>query len=224
MKVYTKISLDIDSWEIREEISYDHDGPVAECKGGGGGDSVDPIYNAKMAKIAQQQQDLANEYFEFWRTDQKELERMQINANKELLPQQTALQKQQMTNESEMMGVRSDYERSMMEYGKEDLEARKPLARKFYDQAMSGDDPNAAAAEARAGVGQQIDAGKATMRRDAARMGADVNSSRFQRNLGGATMERAKATAGAMTAARNETKDKNFAKMDTAMSKNLGVG
>jgi hypothetical protein len=37
MKTYTKIVLNMDSWEVVQEISYDYIGEVAECKGGGGG-------------------------------------------------------------------------------------------------------------------------------------------------------------------------------------------
>lgn len=224
MRIYTKIKIDIETLETLESESYDYAGPVAQCKGGGGGDTVDYAYNARMAGIAERQQTLAEEYFDFWRTDQKELERMQIQANKELIPQQTELQKAQMESEMNLMGVREGYERSMMEYAQEDLEARKPLARKYYEEAMTGENPEQRAAEARATVSQQIDAGRSTMRREASRMGADVNSARFQRNLKGASHDRAKGVAGAMVAERNAARERNFGRMDSAMTKNLGVG
>lgn len=225
MKVYTKISLDIDSWEVKEEISYDYHGPVVECKGGGGGDSVDPWYNARMATIAEEQQKIAEEYYEFWQTSgQKELEAQTAQANLSLLPQQTELQSAQMAADMELLPMQTEYQKTLMDYNTEDLAARKPLAQKYYEEAMSGDDPNAKAAEARAGVAQQIDAGRSSMRREAARMGADVNSARFQRNIGNAGLERSRAIAGSMQQARNEAKDKNFQKMEAAMSKPLGVG
>jgi len=37
MKIYNKIVLDMETWEVLEEDSFDYDGRVALCKGGGGG-------------------------------------------------------------------------------------------------------------------------------------------------------------------------------------------
>jgi hypothetical protein len=39
MKVYEKIVIDMITGEVLEEVSYDYQGPIAECKGGGGGSS-----------------------------------------------------------------------------------------------------------------------------------------------------------------------------------------
>ena len=39
MKIYKKVVLDIDTWEIKEEESYEYKGEVALCGGGGGGGS-----------------------------------------------------------------------------------------------------------------------------------------------------------------------------------------
>lgn len=37
MKVYTKLVIDIETGKTIEEESFEYDGPIAECKGGGGG-------------------------------------------------------------------------------------------------------------------------------------------------------------------------------------------
>jgi len=37
MKIYNKIVLDIETFEILEEDSFEYNGPVAWCGGGGGG-------------------------------------------------------------------------------------------------------------------------------------------------------------------------------------------
>lgn len=39
MKVYNKVVLDIETWKVVEEDSFEYEGPVCEAKGGGGGGS-----------------------------------------------------------------------------------------------------------------------------------------------------------------------------------------
>jgi hypothetical protein len=39
MKIYEEIVFDMSTMEVVSEVSYEYDGPVAECKGGGGGSS-----------------------------------------------------------------------------------------------------------------------------------------------------------------------------------------
>jgi hypothetical protein len=80
-KIYTKVVIDMATSTVIEEESYEHDGPVAECKGGGGGstvDSVDEEYNARLATLYEEQQDWAREYFDFWKAEQKPLESAMI--------------------------------------------------------------------------------------------------------------------------------------------------
>jgi len=36
MKIYTKVTISMDTGEVLDSESYEHDGPIAECKGGGG--------------------------------------------------------------------------------------------------------------------------------------------------------------------------------------------
>lgn len=219
------IRMDIETGEVTDQTSYDYSGPVAQCKGGGGGDTVDRAYNARMAAIAERQQKIAEEYYSFWKTSgQMELEQQTAQAGLQLLPQQTALQKAQMEAELGLVPLQAQFQKSLMEYNTEDLEARKPLARKYYEEAMTGISPDQKAAEARAGVAQQLDASRDTMRREAARMGADPNSARFQRNMGNVSVQRARAIGGAMQSERNRAEDVNFARMDAAMNKPLGVG
>lgn len=102
MKVITKVVIDIRSGKQIELECYDYDGPVAECKGGGGTTTttttgeIDYAYNDRMATIAEQQQDIANEYAEFWRTEYKPLESAQIAANLELMPQTVEAERQRL--------------------------------------------------------------------------------------------------------------------------------
>jgi hypothetical protein len=67
--------------------------------GGSSGDNYDAAYNARMATIAEAQQRMAEEYFQFWQTDYKPMEQAQIAANLQLIPHETALQKQKLQAE-----------------------------------------------------------------------------------------------------------------------------
>ena len=83
-KIYTRVVLDMATGRVIEEQSHEHDGPVAQCKGGGGGsnvDSVDEEYNARMATLSEEQQDWAREYFNFWRAEEKPLESAMIKSD-----------------------------------------------------------------------------------------------------------------------------------------------
>jgi len=72
--------------------------------GGGGGDSYDRAYNARMATIAEAQQSMGTELFDFWKSDAKPLEQAQIASNLELIPYQTEAEKERIGFEGEQMG------------------------------------------------------------------------------------------------------------------------
>lgn len=223
MKIYRRVKFDIETWRVLEEDSYEYRGPVALAKGGGGGgDTVDKDYNRRMAQIAEQQQAMAAEYFDFWRSDQKGLESAQIASSLELLPAQTQLQQSQIEAEQRMMPAREAEEAERLKYNKADLQARRPLAAKYYMEAMNGENETRAAAQAGAGVAQQYDMAKSGARRDAARAGVDVNSSRFAAGLTNIGLSRARDVAGQSTLARQQTRDANFGKLADAMNRPAG--
>jgi hypothetical protein len=91
MRVYAKIVLDMASGRVLEAEGCDYAGPVALCKGGGGGSTTtntqDTAYNARMATIAEQQQAMSQEAFDFWRSDYKPLEQAEIQANLDMISQ-----------------------------------------------------------------------------------------------------------------------------------------
>ena len=69
MKIYNRIVMNITTGEILEEESYQYDGPVALCKGGGGGTttSVDYVYNDRMATISEKNQKYADEMYNMFK-------------------------------------------------------------------------------------------------------------------------------------------------------------
>lgn len=87
MRVFTRIVMDMGTGGVLESESHEYAGPVALCKGGGSSttNTVDYEYNARMATIAEAQQAMAQEYFDFWKSDYKGLEADQIQANREMI-------------------------------------------------------------------------------------------------------------------------------------------
>lgn len=91
MRVYTRIVMDMATGEVLEADSYEYEGPVALCGSGSGGggsqttNTQDTEYNARMATIAEEQQKMAQEYFDFWKSGYKPLEEDQIAANREMI-------------------------------------------------------------------------------------------------------------------------------------------
>lgn len=83
MKVYERVVIDMTTNEVLEEVSYEYDGPVAECKSGGSSstNTVDYEYNDRMATLSEEQQDWAREYYKFWESDQRPLEEAMIKSD-----------------------------------------------------------------------------------------------------------------------------------------------
>ncbi len=67
MKIYNRIVIDMTNFAVIEEESHEYNGPISECSGGGGGDSVDEDYNRRMANIAEAQQGMAEEMFNLYK-------------------------------------------------------------------------------------------------------------------------------------------------------------
>ena len=106
MRIHTKIVFDMRTGAILEDENYEYFGPVAECKGGGGGstvNSVDYEYNDRMATLSEEQQEWAREYFQMWQQYYKPYEIAQAQANMELLPYETSLYKQQLQSASQLL-------------------------------------------------------------------------------------------------------------------------
>lgn len=63
MKVYEQIVISIATGEVLSERAFEYSGPVVECKGGGG--DVDEEYNARMATIAEKQQGIGDQMWNY---------------------------------------------------------------------------------------------------------------------------------------------------------------
>ena len=94
-RITTYVEIDIETGKAVKSIGYDYDGPIAQCGGGGGGgdvESVDYDYNARMATIAEKQNEWAEEYFNMWKNNGfKAYEIEQVQANRKALPYESRL-------------------------------------------------------------------------------------------------------------------------------------
>ncbi len=212
MKVYTRVVIDMTSGVVEQEDSFEYSGPVLLCKGGGGGgDNVDREYNARMATIYEAQQGMANDYFDFWKSDYQPMEREQIAANRELIPSQTALAKEQIASSRELLPLQT-------ETSKKQLAVRS----NYMDEAQKGVDVNSRVSQAEADVKQGYGLAGAQAQRNYSRTGQNVNSGHFAGLQKDLALAQAQSVAGARTKARNTAKQENFNRLKSASSFGLG--
>jgi len=112
MKIYKKIVIDIESSQVIEEESYDYTGPIIQCKGGSRKvtyqtTAIDKEYNRRMAEVAEAQQRMAEEYFNYWKwgasafglspytVSEANLGLMRTKAQMELIPKEKTLLSEQ---------------------------------------------------------------------------------------------------------------------------------
>ena len=212
MKIYTKVVIDMATGEVEQEESFEYFGPVALCGGssGGGGDSVDKAYNARMATIYEAQQGMSEESYDFWRTDYKPMEREQIAANRELIPYQKELAKDQITAERELLPLKT--ETSKKQYG---------AAQAFINEAGKGVDVNSRVSQAETDVKHGFGIASAGTKRDFSRAGLNVNSGRYGMMMKDLNLSQSQAIAGSRTKSRSAAEEETFNRLKSAAS--LGI-
>ena len=199
MKIYNKIVLSIETGEVLEEDFVEYHGPVDECKGGSTTTNTqDPEYNARMATIAEAQQSMAEEYFNFWKAEQKPLETEQVAAQRALLPQEQALAEGQIAASREITGLQM------------------PVAREYYNQVNKGVNIQDEIGRAKTTAMQEYANVGDQWRREAGHMGVNPESGRYASLRGKMLRDQAKATAGAATNARRYAEKENFTRLQTA--------
>jgi len=186
MKIYSKLVYDLKTGEAIEESFLEYEGTVVECKGGGGGSttSVDEEYNRRMATIAEAQQGMAEEYFQYWKTDFKPFEQEQIAAQRELLPGQTALAKRY-----------------------------QGLTGQYFDEATKGISAEEEMGKAKTGVQQAYSGMEGEMRRGLGRMGINPASGRYASMQSQMLRDKAKGLAGAGTMGRRYAEEESFRRL-----------
>lgn len=241
MKVITKVVIDKSGRTIYCD-SYEYDGPIAQCKGGGPTTStttttgeIDYAYNARMAAIAEDQQSIANEYAQFWREEYKPLESAQIAANKSLVETQTETERQRQATERAGLGLeeekiaagrellpeQTELAKEQVGLARSEISAAKPVMSEFYKQALQGVDPDKAVTRARGDVAAGFKGAESAERRALGRIGVR-GGAKTQGALRQRFQEQAKATAFASTEAREGAEEQSFKRLAGATAQFKG--
>jgi len=211
MKIYNKIVIEISSGDVIFEDSLEYKGEVLECKGGGTSTTntvkdIDYAYNSRMAAIAEEQQGMAQEYFDYWKATEKPYETAQIAANTELMPGEVALAKEQNALSLEKAGSQREL-----------LPQQTNIAKSYYDEVLGGVNVGEKMGMARSDVQQATSLTEGERRREFSRMGVDPSSPAFASLRSGDLREKAKLMVGASTLARRGAEDDQFTRLRTAM-------
>jgi len=233
MKIYNKVIIDLESGDIVFEDSFEHNERILECKGGGSTSTttVDYAYNRRLATIAEQQQGMAKEYFDFWKSDYKPYEKAQIRANTELMPgevalsrEQTAFGRQKIGSQRELLPGETALSKKQTALGRQKVASQQYLlpfqtdiAGTYYGKVLEGVNPEEETGRARADVQQAFKLTEGERRREFSRMGVDPSSPAFAAQRAKDMREKAKAMAGAGTKARRYARDTQFARLRGAM-------
>jgi len=218
MKIYRELRLDIDTFEVIEEDSFEYDGEVAQCFGGGGDPqpTIDYAYNAGLLEIAKEQQAQADSYFDHWETTFKPYEQAQVAANMELMPFEVAAQKATLGAITEMAPLETGLRKAQISSEMDLIPKRHAVSSAFYEEALSGIDVQGRMNTASADVNQALSGTEAAARREAARMGLNPNSGRMADMLKTSSLDRAKATSTARTGVRASAESEQFSRLATA--------
>jgi hypothetical protein len=200
MKIYNKIVISIESGDILFEDCFEYIGEISECKGGSTTTNTqDPAYNARMATIAEQQQGMAQEYFNYWKQNQAPLETAQAQSALSLLPSQTELTRQQIQSQTSL------------------LPAQTNTAQAYYGKVLSGVNTEDQMAKAKTDVQIASSQTEGERRREFARMGVDPSSPAFAATRSADLRAKAAAMAGAGTNARRYAENLQMQRLTQAV-------
>lgn len=207
--IYTRVVFDMGTGAVLEREGFEWSGPVAECKGGGGGSTVNSVdygYNARMATLSEEQQGWAREYFGMWQQYYKPYEIAQAQANLELLPLETNLYKNQLTAATQLLPQQTEAAQKFLSASTQGVDVNERMALATVDTANAWKDVNATTARA------------------AARMGVNPNSGRFQGIHATLDTQKAAQLAGARTQARVGAEQENYDRLTKAAGFNATGG
>lgn len=193
--------------------------------GGGGSDvdSVDEVYNARMATLSEEQQKWARDYYDMWSEHFKPYEiaqaktnlgniglenslyRGQLEAKRDMLAEEKALYSKQISTLSDLMPQET-------ELYKKQLAANT----QFLNASTQGVDVNERMGLATADVSNAWKGVSEANARANARMGVNANSGRFQGTQAALQTQQASQLAQARTGARVGAEQENYDRLTKA--------
>lgn len=198
--------------------------------GGGGGSSksystynqtlIDPEAAKRMADVAERTAAIAEEQWSNYKQVFRPYEREMARSNMRLISPNEKLARESLESSRRLLPYREAASRDSLRGISDDIRAARPVVKRFYEEAVSGVDARDRMQEAQADVAQQFGDAMGMQRRNLSRMGVNANDA--ARSMGNLGLERAKATAGAMTGARRAAEQESFGRLQSAMSARAG--
>lgn len=146
-----------------------------------------------------------------------DMEQEQIKANMALIPKQTEYQSAYLDSETGMINKRAGLESAMIEEKMTNIGLRAPVTAKYYDEVTKGIDVNERMNLARADVEDAYAGAESNARRWASGMGINPASKKYGAGLMSLSKEKAAAKVGAVSLARRQAEEENFARLSGAM-------
>jgi hypothetical protein len=229
MKVYTKIVIDMETLQVIETECYNYTGPVAECKGGGGGSEPDKKYNRGMLKISERQQEIADEMFNYFKhgvsynpnqltnkidpeTGQRMTKGQVRGYDADAVVSEAEVTQQQLAAQSELIPHEVEDVKERFAQASE----RRGVVSSIYKEALEGVDVEGRVSEHRAGIEQSFKNQQDITNRSLSRMGIDPSSGRGLAASANIGLEKAKASALGETQIRRGAETENFQRKTAA--------
>ena len=183
--------------------------------------NYDPVYNAKMAAIAERQQEMAEDQWDMYKTYFQDYEIAVAQANKDLLPYMTDSTREQLQYQTEAAAANRELIPAATALNKKELEGQLPVAEKYYREALEGvnvgDRMDSASNEVKAAA----KLGESMRRREASRYGIDPGSTTFGNAVNKAALDTSRGIAGARTGAKERAEQENFQRLGLALNKSV---
>lgn len=227
MRINNRVVIDIVTLKVIERDFTEYTGPIAYCGGGSksSSTSVDKKYNARMARIAEKQQKMSEQYFDFWNKHERPYEAAKLKANRRLLGLETRVARDELrTKRKELSTQRKAFglQQEEMAQRSEEISMAKPVVEEYYKQALEGVDVGEETSRARADVAQSLHEAEGEIERHMSRLGVDPSSPAYAERMKTSGMEKAKAVGGAMSTARRYAEEENFQRVAGATAQFKG--
>ena len=181
--IYDYIEIDIETGKTVKEHSFVYTGDVALCGGGGGGgdvNSVDYEYNARMAGIAEKQNEWAEEYFNMWKNQGfKKYEIEQVQANRKALPYESKLYTSGLRTATNLLPQQEQLARYQMQNAMAMQPMRNTAEQSYLSEAGKGVNVDQRVGQAQADVVNAWKGLDDARNREMARMGVNPDSGRY---------------------------------------------
>jgi len=205
MKVYEKVVISMETGETVYEESYEYNGGVSECKGGGSG--YDAEYNSSLAALAEKEYGLSEKAFNSWDTGGgRALEEATAKSGLSLLPAQTSLASAQIDSAATLLPGQTALSGAQTALGLKSTANKSSIMDKYYEK-LAMNDESTAMNEAGSLTANAFSNAEGSARMDMSRRGLSYKPSV------GLSVEKAKAIGGAQATALKNTRAQNVSEL-----------